>query len=112
MTFDEFARIVAVAASGVPGDALRRGQNAMGTLRRLDDAAYRDVTGKRGVDPFYRDSLLPAFLSYLLLNHVTPPRDCDEPQASGITKPEAANQARRSRLQWSSAIDGWKQVCD
>jgi hypothetical protein len=71
LTFDQFAEIASMQACGW----LRRGQAMLNKLDDFSNQIYSSVIdfGPNGIDPFHKDENIPAFLKYLLANHVELP---------------------------------------
>ena len=71
LTFDQFTEIAITQASKFQ----RRGQAMLNKLDDISNEIYSSVIdfGPDGVDPFYVDEKIPAFLKYLLANHVELP---------------------------------------
>jgi hypothetical protein len=71
LTFDQFAELAGTQATR----HLRRGQAMMALLCDFSNEIYSAVVdyAPENVDPFYQDEKIPAFLKYLLANHVELP---------------------------------------
>jgi len=71
LTFDQFTDIASTQAR----NSLRRGQVMLNKLHGISNEIYSSVGdfAPDGVDPFFLDENIPAFLKYLLANHVELP---------------------------------------
>jgi len=102
LTFDQFAELAGTQAN----KHQRRGQIMMCVLDTISNEIYSAVVdcAPENVDPFYLDENIPAFLKYLLANHVALPVASNEPAGLAL-RPETIKVGQFYRTRNKKVLD-------
>jgi hypothetical protein len=109
LTFDHFVTISGTQANKYQ----RRGQSMMNVLNEFSNEICSAITyfGAAEIDPFYRDENIPAFLKYLLVNHVALPVETAPEQAKQVgLRPETVKAGQFYRTTSEDVLRNNKDV--